>query len=78
MVLALNDDKVKDLRQLEKGKDFEVGGVFYLKLEDGFHTCRITEQEMRKNYTALKVLTMQYIKEGKIFIRINRPWAAFE
>jgi ribosomal protein S4E len=67
----------KDLR-LIKANEFQVGGVFYLKMEDGFHTCRITDQEMRKNYTALKVLTMQYIKEGRIFVRINSPWGSFE
>ncbi len=78
-MIALDDDKIKDLIPLAKGSDFKVGGYFYLKEEDGFHLCRITEWEMKsRRYYVLKVMTTQYIKEGKIFVRINNPWGSFE
>lgn len=68
----------KDLRPI-KAAELQVGGVFYRKDEDGFHTCIISEEElksqMRRAY--LKKLTEQYSRESRLFVRLNAPFKSF-
>jgi hypothetical protein len=68
----------KDLRPM-KATELQIGGVFYLKCEDGFHTCRIFKEELKSEIRRqeLKKLTEQYSKEGRLFVRINKPFQSF-
>ena len=68
-----------DLRQF-KLNELKLGGIFYLKNSDGsFSTCVIYESEVKDPMKAaiLKFETEKFEKEGRLFVRINRPWKAF-
>jgi hypothetical protein len=70
----------KDLRLLKPSEPFEVGGIFYRKDPDGFHTCCISEGDLVDETRAhlLRLYTEQYFKEERLFIRINKPWQSFD
>jgi len=68
-----------DLRPF-KFSELKIGGTFYLKNDDGsFSMCSISEVEIKDPMRAaiLKFETEKFEKEGRLFVRINRPWKAF-
>lgn len=68
-----------DLRQM-KASELKLGGVFYMKNENGeFLNCQIFPQEVQDPAKALqlRVMTMKLAIEGKLFVRINRPFKSF-
>jgi len=66
----------KDLRPF-KPEELQIGGTFYLKNPDGsFSTCKIFKDELKHRVDNL-ILTLQYAKEGRVFIRYNKPWKSF-
>ena len=73
-------DQQKDLRLLKPTETFQVGGIFYRKDPDGFHTCCISEIDLLDEDRAhlLRLMTEDFIKQQRIYIRINRPWASFQ
>lgn len=69
----------KDLRLITE-KDLPFEGIFYLSDgKGGFDTCSISlkaleNKEFAKDWTSQ---TMRYIKEKRLFTRINRPFESF-
>ncbi len=69
----------KDLRPI-KLSEFQVGGHYYLKQKDGtFAHCRIDPDELKDENRAstLRMWTKIFCEQGRIFIRINKPWKHF-
>jgi hypothetical protein len=67
----------KDLREL-KTSEMQVGGVFYLKNDNGsFSMCQITESDLKRDGKRIRELTIKYAKENRLFVRINRPFQSF-
>ncbi len=68
-----------DLRPF-KFNELKLGGTFYLKNADGtFSNCVIYESDVKDPMRAaiLKYETEKFEREGRLFVRINRPWKAF-
>lgn len=68
-----------DLRPL-KINEIKVGGTFYLKDDKGeFLRCKIDSEEIKDPFRAydLKIMTEKFIVEGRLFVRINRPFQSF-
>ncbi len=76
---VLTDDQLKDLRPVQVGEKIKIGGWFYRKDENEFHVCMISEEDLKNDNTAylLKEMTKKFIREGRIFTRINKPWHSF-
>lgn len=67
----------KDLREL-KTSELQIGGVFYLKNDDGtFNMCQINESDLKRDGKRIKELTMKYAKDKRLFVRINAPFKSF-
>lgn len=71
-----SDIDPKDLRPM-KASELQIGGVFYRKDPDGFHTCCIHQSEVDHHPIHLRAWTTQFSKEGRLFVRINRPFSSF-
>lgn len=70
---------VTDLRPF-KFSELKLDGVFYLKNDDGsFSMCVIYESEIKDPVKAamLRFLTQKYCEQGRLFVRINKPWKSF-
>lgn len=68
-----------DLRPM-KAHELKIGGVFYMKNDKGeFLTCQIFQEELQNENRAaqLRVMTIKLSEEGKLFVRINRPFKSF-
>jgi hypothetical protein len=64
-----------------KASDLKIGGYFYLKkLDDTFSVCRITNEDLEKEYMKvyLRKVTQEMSKSGRLFVRISDPWKSFE
>lgn len=68
-----------DLRPF-KFSELQLGGTFYLRNDNGtFSRCVIYESDVKDPMIAaiLKFETEKFEKEGRLFVRINRPWKSF-
>jgi len=58
----------------------QIGGHFFLKMENGdFQRCVITEWELQNPERAqyLRIQTMTYHSQGRLFVRRDKPWSNF-
>lgn len=69
----------KDLRLLKINEidSLPVPCILYRKDETTFRTVTITDEDMIKAGSLIKLVTRTYCKEKRIFIRINRPGKSF-
>lgn len=77
----ITEEQKKDLRVLTAEETFVIGGHFYRKEEDGsFSHCQICEGDLVDPDRAhlLRLFTEKFIKEKRLFVRRNSPWASFE
>lgn len=75
----IGKEMIKELRPM-KANELEMGGIFYLQGADGtFSTCQIEKWELKNKSRAtyLRKMTSQYSKDGKLFIRIQKPFESF-
>ena len=66
----------KDLRPM-KASEIQLGGIFYRKDPDGLHTVCIHQEEAKARPEELRQWTTKFSKEGRLFVRINRPFESF-
>lgn len=70
----------KELIQIKEEDVFQADPYFYKKEHDGtFSMCHITEKELEddhwRNY--VNALTIEYLKKGLLYRRINKPFQNF-
>jgi len=70
---------IKDLRPFT-ASEFKVGSHYFKKDDGSFETVSITEWELtfEKRKEELRFMIKKLCKEGRLFVRINKPWKPFE
>ena len=71
-----SDIDPQDLRPM-KASEIELGGIFYRKDPEGYRTVCIHPDEAKGRPVELRAWTTQFSKEGRLFVRINRPFSSF-
>jgi hypothetical protein len=70
---------ITDLKPF-KAENMKLGGAFYLKMDNGeFHQCVIYKEEMDNPVRSVfvRALTQKYSSEGRLYVRINKPFKSF-
>lgn len=76
--MKLTEDQKKDLRPI-KANEFVLGGYFYVSdpVTKEFHLAQVTEYDMQWRPTSMRMKTAELSKQGRLHVRINKPWSAF-
>lgn len=65
-----------DLRLMQLS-EIRLGITFYRKDPDGFHACKITQEDVDGRGARLRELSNQYVQEGRLYIRTSNPGQSF-
>lgn len=68
----LTADQIKDLR-LMREDELGAGRVFYVKDGDLYSTCKLSELEI----FYFRPLAKQLVAQGRLFVRLNKPYFSF-